>query len=126
MSISCSTSDRFTGTIECLGEVDATAEPGSVAGELVRRFYPDCRFSYGLWNMEPGQVHPAHIDQQPPEWLARIHVPLKTNAGVVFTMEDGDHHMEVGKAYRVNTLRTHAVANRGNTERVHLVIEVTA
>jgi hypothetical protein len=116
--------DRFTGTIECLGDVDATENPLIIAGELVRRYYPDCQFSYGLWDLEPGQVHPAHTDQQPPSWLVRIHVPLSTNPGVVFTMEDGDHHMAVGKAYRMNTLRTHAVENRGKTPRVHLVIEV--
>lgn len=124
MSTSCSTCDRFAGTIECLGEVDATENPLIIAGELVRRFYPECRFAYGLWTMEPGQIHPAHIDEQPPEWIARIHVPLETNADVIFTMDDGDHRLEVGKAYRVNTLRTHAVANKGATERVHLVVEV--
>lgn len=126
MSTSCSTLDRFTGTIEYLGTVDVTGELFAVAEDLVARFYPGCKFDFGTWDLAPGQVHPAHIDEQPPHWLARIHVPLTTNPGVIFRMDDGEHHMEVGKAYRMNTLRTHAVENKGETHRVHLVIEVRA
>ena len=124
MSTSCSTSDRFAGTIEELGPIDVTEPIEEIARRLVDRFYPGCGFALGAWTMEPGQAHPAHIDQQPPYWLARIHVPLETNKDVVFVMDDGEHRLEVGKAYRMNTLRRHAVENRGATMRVHLVIDV--
>jgi hypothetical protein len=116
---------RFDGSIECLGRVDLTKDHKSIAGDVITAFYPGCAVSgIGVWDMEPGQVHPAHRDEQPPYWIARIHVPLITNPGVVFTMEDGEHRMEVGKAYRMNTLATHAVANHGDTTRVHLVFDI--
>jgi hypothetical protein len=125
---------RFVGTIERFAEVDVSGldlsdnESGrSIAEALTARYYPGCSVSgVGFFVMEPGQVHPAHKDIQPPYWVTRVHVPVTTNDKVIFTMDDGEHHMEVGKAYRFNTLVTHAVVNGGETDRVHLVFDVGA
>jgi hypothetical protein len=125
---------RFVGTIERFAEVDVSGldisdnESGRpIAEALTARFYPGCRVSgVGFFVMEPGQVHPAHKDIQPPYWVTRVHVPVTTNDKVIFTMDDGEHRMEVGKAYRFNTLATHAVVNSGKTARVHLVFDVGA
>ncbi|MCI0560065.1 MAG: aspartyl/asparaginyl beta-hydroxylase domain-containing protein [Nitrososphaera sp.] len=87
--------------------------------------YPCCSVAgVGMFILEPGRVHPTHKDVQPPEWLARIHVPLVTNPGAVFVMDDGEHHLEVGTAYRMNTLANHAVENRGSTTRVHFIFDL--
>jgi hypothetical protein len=123
---------RFVGTIERFASVDVSELDWSkdengrpIAEVLTSRFYPGCSVSgVGFFLMDPGQVHPAHQDEQPPYWVTRVHVPIQTNDGVVFTMDDGEHRMEVGKAYRMNTLATHAVANHGDTIRVHLVFDV--
>jgi hypothetical protein len=123
---------RFVGTIERFAEVDigeldpSNDESGRpIAEALTARFYPGCSVSgVGFFVMEPGQVHPAHCDEQPPYWVTRVHVPITTNPGVIFTMDDGEHRMEVGKAYRMNTLVTHAVENGGDTSRIHLVFDV--
>jgi hypothetical protein len=123
---------RFVGTIERFASVDVSELDWSkdengrqIAEGLTSRFYPGCSVSgVGFFLMDPGQVHPAHQDEQPPYWVTRVHVPIRTNDGVVFTMDDGEHRMEVGKAYRMNTLATHAVANHGDTIRVHLVFDV--
>jgi hypothetical protein len=123
---------RFAGTIECFAEVDVNGldptnnESGRpIAEALTATHFPGCSVSgVGFFVLDPGQVHPAHKDIQPPYWVTRVHVPVETNDKVIFTMDDGTHHMEVGKAYRFNTLATHAVENGGKTPRVHLVFDV--
>lgn|GEM_PF-2779314 len=68
-----------------------------------------------------------HQDPQPPEWITRVHVPLVTNPAAWFMWEEADGvkvHFEAGKAYSFNTLRRHAFANDGDTDRVHLLFDV--
>lgn len=75
----------------------------------------------------PGQGHDYHQDPQQPNWITRIHVPVITNplAWIAFEEEDGRHvHFEAGKAYSFNTLKRHAFANDGLTDRVHLLFDV--
>jgi hypothetical protein len=72
----------------------------------------------------PGDEIPPHTDDQCREWVERIHVPLTTNPQAVFVCDDGEHRMQVGFAYRVNTEARHAVYNRGETPRVHFMFDV--
>lgn len=93
--------------------------------DLLMAKYPGAvSLGTGLLTMEPGQVHPAHRDEMRDDWLVRLHVPIVTNPGVVFTMDDGEHRMKVGAAYEFNTLAAHAVVNGGKTPRVHFVLDV--
>ena len=57
-------------------------------------------------------------------WKFRVHVPLLTNKAAMTEMADGKHHLEVGKAYKVNTAGMHAIENRGRTPRVHFMFDV--
>ena len=96
-----------------------------LAEALVAQHFPGCKVSgVGLFVLEPGQIHPAHRDDQPPEWVTRVHVPILTNPHAVTTMEDGPHRMLAGTVYAFNTRAEHAVANGGRSPRVHLVFEV--
>lgn len=72
----------------------------------------------------PGDEIPPHVDGQSPEWICRVHVPLVGDAKSVFIMDDGEHRLEVGKAYRVNTEARHAVKNRGKLPRIHFMFDV--
>lgn len=102
------------------------AEFRPLAEKLVQQFYPGCKvYGMGLWLVEPGQVHPSHTDIQPDDWLVRVHIPLVTNQLCVTIMDDGPHHLEVGKAYRFNTLANHEVVNRGDCRRIHFMFDVT-
>jgi quercetin dioxygenase-like cupin family protein len=95
-----------------------------VAEELMQHF-PGCALSgVGLFLLAAGQEHPAHTDEQPPDWVTRVHVPIVTNPRATVTTDDGTMHMEAGTAYRVNTRERHAVRNDGETPRVHLVFDV--
>lgn len=142
---------RYTGTIEPFADVDVRALVDwlmvipeadwrrmsdeawlgwgdrfrPLATTLVRQHFPGCAIiGIGMFVLKAGVSQPAHKDEQPPEWVTRVHVPLITNPGAIFTMDDGEHHMEVGKAYRMNTLATHAVENRGKTSRVHFMWDI--
>ncbi len=96
-----------------------------VAEALVEAHFPGCCVSgVGLFVLAPGQVHPAHRDAQPPEWVARVHVPLLTNPQAVAIVDTGTFRLRVGRAYAFDTRQTHAVRNDGATPRVHLVFDV--
>lgn len=56
------------------------------------------------------------------------HLPLTTNPGAVCRMyEDGiprDYHLQVGGVYRIDRAIEHESFNTGDTDRVHLLIDV--
>jgi hypothetical protein len=54
----------------------------------------------------------------------KIHVPIQTNDGVRILVEDQPFYLQEGYAYELNNIARHAVENRGQTDRIHLVFEV--
>ena len=72
----------------------------------------------------PGHSIQSHKDYQCEQWLCRVHIPLQTCPGAVMIMDDGEHHMEVGKSYRINTEASHALRNDGDVPRIHLMFDV--
>lgn len=79
----------------------------------------------------PGHSIPPHADQQSPDWITRVHVPLLTNPrafldfpGELESRLYGPRHLEAGKAYLVDVTRVHGVRNEGETPRVHFMFDV--
>ena len=77
-----------------------------------------------------------HTDQVDPTLgvgvgdLMRIHIPLKTNPEVIFTVwnQDGQpvqQHMGLGKIWALDVRWPHRAQNNGADERIHLVLDVT-
>lgn len=88
-------------------------------------YFPECSpFQRMLSVVMPGHSIEPHKDMQAPYWICRVHVPLLTNDKSFTTMDDGDHHLDVGTAYKVNTMDTHAVRNDGKTPRIHFMFDV--
>ncbi|URW74909.1 aspartyl/asparaginyl beta-hydroxylase domain-containing protein [Sphingomonas donggukensis] len=54
---------------------------------------------------------------------ARVHVPITTNPGVTFSVNDVPVAMQPGEAWYLRLSDPHAVANDGTADRVHLVID---
>ena len=54
---------------------------------------------------------------------ARLHFPIVTNPEVEFWVEDIRLNMQPGECWYINANLTHRVSNKGNTDRVHLVID---
>jgi hypothetical protein len=76
-----------------------------------------------------------HTDQVDPDSggtkgkLARIHFPIKTNDRVIFTVWDTKGnpqkiHMNVGECWFLDTRKPHMAINRGDEERIHLVVDI--
>lgn len=84
----------------------------------------------GVWGrsrlmaLAPGAEVPAHVDAHyywRTHW--RIHIPVVTNPGVVFTCGDRSVHMAAGSCWVFDSFRWHDVQNRGRERRIHLVID---
>ena len=59
--------------------------------------------------------------------IVRIHIPLRTNNNVHFYLWEGKeqqhYHLEVGKYYFVDVSKPHAVHNKADFDRLHLVVD---
>lgn len=70
-----------------------------------------------------GVIQP-HRDANPAaKWPHKIHVPLQTNDQVQFHIDGHSYHIAEGEAAEVNNMGVHAVENRGDTPRIHLIFE---
>jgi len=93
----------------------ATADYGYARGTFPRVM---------LAKMAPGGVIHPHRDANPAaKWPHKIHVPIQTNDDVTFYVDGASYHFARGEAVEVNNMGLHAVENRGNTDRVHLIFE---
>jgi len=59
------------------------------------------------------------------EGTVRIHIPVTTNEGVDFRLNGVRCPMEAGSTWYLRLSDPHSVANRGEADRVHLVIDAT-
>jgi Aspartyl/Asparaginyl beta-hydroxylase len=95
--------------------------------EQATRSFGYKRYAYPrvmLARMDPGGIIHPHVDASTSAGFPhKIHVPLQTNSLVEFYIEPNTYHFEVGKAYEVNNRVLHAVRNRGETARIHLIFE---
>lgn len=53
----------------------------------------------------------------------RIHIPVITNAGVIFHCADQQRQMRAGECWIFNSWRRHKVVNASDEDRIHLVID---
>jgi hypothetical protein len=93
----------------------ATAEYGYERGAYPRIM---------LARMAPGGVIHPHRDGNPAaKWPHKIHVPIVTNDDVTFYVDGVGYHFAEGEVVEVNNMGLHAVENRGDTDRIHLIFE---
>jgi hypothetical protein len=74
--------------------------------------------------LAPGAEVPAHVDAHY-YWRThlRIHIPVITNPGVIFSCGDESVHMAAGQCWVFDSFRWHDVQNRGSERRIHLVLD---
>jgi len=93
----------------------ATADYGYARGAFPRVM---------LARMAPGGVIHPHRDTNPAaKWPHKIHVPLVTNDRVTFYVDGVGYRLTEGEAVEVNNMGSHAVANEGESDRIHLIFE---
>lgn len=78
-----------------------------------------------LMRLTPGSEILEHNDHDLEAELgwARIHVPVTSNPGVEFFLNHEAVTMKPGEAWYLRLSDPHSAANRGETDRVHLVID---
>lgn len=76
-------------------------------------------------NMIPGGYIDTHVDGGIFLEIAhRLHIPIKTNKNVFFTVENKTINMEVGKIYEINNSKPHSVKNNSFENRIHLILDI--
>jgi hypothetical protein len=66
----------------------------------------------------------SHIDQGAyAEYFTRYHVALRTNEDCALVVDDEPQHMAVGEAWRFDHRKMHYAVNRGDIERIHLIVD---
>jgi len=94
--------------------------------DYVADYYQDNGFVVRLIlaKLKPGGRIPPHTDAGYSLLNChRIHLPLTTNEGVVFTIGGETRHMRAGELWEINNGTVHAVENRGTEDRVHLIVD---
>jgi len=54
----------------------------------------------------------------------RVHIPILTNDDVYFSVDDETLNMKEGQAWEVNNAKLHGAYNLGDSDRVHLMIDI--
>lgn len=99
---------------------------GRVSAHLATMDYPSMVCRANLVRLLPQSEISAHIDRG--EFLnstRRIHIPVATNEGCIFTVGEESKHLPRGEMWEINnTGLIHSVTNGGDTPRIHLIVDV--
>ena len=92
----------------------------------VSNYFPELVKVRGeIVNLFPGKKLGLHKDIY---WFhkhsRRIHIPLCTNVDCYQIFEDRKQHLEVGTIYEINNRIMHSACNCGNTNRVHIILDL--
>ena len=80
-----------------------------------------------LMRLTPRSVIKEHCDVQlsAEEGTARIHIPVVTNPDVEFYLNGSRVLLETGSAWYLRLTDPHRVYNKGESDRVHMVVDAT-
>lgn len=86
---------------------------------------PSKKGSVRLMKLEKDSFIKEHIDDslEFEDGCVRLHIPLKTNKEALFFSDGKSFFMECGTCWYLDANRPHSVENRGDSERVHLVVD---
>jgi hypothetical protein len=78
-----------------------------------------------LMKLAPGSAIKPHTDYDlaAENGKVRLHIPVATNPDVDFRLNGQRVEMHEGECWYLRLTDTHAVKNRGRTDRVHLVLD---
>lgn len=84
--------------------------------------------SVRLMRLTPGSIIKEHTDMDlgVESGVARIHIPVTTSPDVEFLLNRRRVEMKEGQAWYLRLGDPHAVANRGASDRVHMVLDLIA
>lgn len=93
--------------------------------QSVIHFFECEKTSVRLMNLKTGAIIKEHMDHEMSyeEGEVRFHIPVFTNTGVHFMLDDERVIMQEGECWYLNLSLKHSVSNQGKSDRVHLVID---
>ena len=56
--------------------------------------------------------------------VKRCHIAIETNEETFFYVNNEKKNMEVGDCWEINNMKSHYVKNDGETDRIHLLIDI--
>jgi hypothetical protein len=79
-----------------------------------------------LVNLKPKGIIDTHTDGGSRYFQLghRLHIPIKTNENVFFTVGNTRENMKVGKIYEIDNLAEHSVENYSTENRIHLIMDI--
>lgn len=113
------------------GQADFTDTPALAASPYFRQVlaaFACPLLAVRLMRLTPGSVIKEHHDHDLSfeQGTVRIHVPVVTNDDVDFRLNGDPCPMPAGSAWYLRLSDPHSVANRGATDRIHMVIDAAA
>jgi len=109
------------------GDFDSFSKHLNSVVEICKHFFGEVGIKQAmLTRLSSGSEIRKHKDKGPITRKAhRIHVPIITNTECIFTVEKEKVHMGQGQIWAIDNVgKYHSVKNGGNTDRVHLIIDV--
>ena len=78
-----------------------------------------------LLALSPGSIIKPHRDPgcAYKDGVLRIHIPVVTNSGVKFTVNNEELRLNEGECWYMDFSSTHSIVNEGLSTRVHLIID---
>ncbi len=79
-----------------------------------------------LMKLSPGSVIKEHSDHdlEIEQGAARLHIPIETNPHIEFRLNGTMVHMQEGECWYLKLSEPHSVKNLGDTDRIHLVVDI--
>ncbi|MDB5677400.1 aspartyl/asparaginyl beta-hydroxylase domain-containing protein [Sphingomonas bacterium] len=97
----------------------------AIVRDHVAPLYPGCDvLRVQLAELPAGNTISPHRDVDMLALIHRTHIPIATNKAVAFTIADEDFFLGEGVLYELNNCARHAVRNDGDTDRVHLLVDM--
>jgi Aspartyl/Asparaginyl beta-hydroxylase len=111
----------------CADFTDTPALAASPYFQSVLAAFPCPLRAVRLMRLTPGSVIKEHDDPDLAfeDGTVRLHIPVVTNEGVDFRLNGVRCVMTAGSCWYLRLSDLHSVANRGPTDRIHMVIDAT-
>lgn len=92
--------------------------------KMIRKHGPGYFVRMILTRLSPGSAITPHVDTgQSLSCCHRIHVPLVSNQDCSFTVGNSKTHLSVGGVWEINNRLMHAVENKSDEARIHLIMD---
>lgn len=103
-----------------------TLEP--ILNDIARSRYGYERYTFPkvmFARLQAGEVIDRHCDGRGSNLVShKIHIPIVTDPAVIMDISTESFHLELGVAYEVNNIVSHAVTNGSDEDRIHLIFEL--